>query len=84
LPVILNEVKDHSPTEDVYVYLSYLRLILHFVQDDMEKNIPLLVYLYSVIGIYPASEGACLVAGRSDVYNGLYIILLAAFTRIPK
>jgi hypothetical protein len=35
LHVILNEVKDHSPTTYVYVYVTYLRLILHFVQDDM-------------------------------------------------
>jgi hypothetical protein len=35
LSVILNEVKDQSPTIPVYVYVSYLRLILHFVQDDM-------------------------------------------------
>jgi hypothetical protein len=38
LLVILNEVKDQSPTAHVYVYIIYLRLILHFAQYRPNKG----------------------------------------------
>jgi hypothetical protein len=34
LRVILNEVKDQGAAGNVYVNISCLKLILHFVQDD--------------------------------------------------
>jgi hypothetical protein len=64
LPVILNEVKDHSPARYVYAYISYLNLILHFVQDDRSKS-PLLVYLYSLISIYPILNAHALSRGEA-------------------
>ena len=38
LRVILNEVKDHFTTVHLSVRLSCLHLILHFVQDDRDRD----------------------------------------------
>jgi hypothetical protein len=54
--MVLNEVKDHYPRAHMYVYSSCLKLILHFVQDDIYGVAAIPQLCINPAGILPWSD----------------------------